>query len=238
MKLKLISALVFSYVTHVHATTLLYKNLDDLSAEAEQIVVGTVAKTESTYGTDKSIYTFVTITDMDSIKGQTKESELVLRFNGGQVGEDIHEIVGSPYFKTNEKVVLFIRGNGQNLIPLVGWTQGVFRVVADQTGGNIVTDNDGNVLLGASGKDLIKEHRFEPEAHVLGQGLEIHESDEPTGNPGVSDDGQPSVQIDQKEATAKQPLSLNQFVSDIKTRVAATQSKSGNASANSNQVNQ
>ncbi len=226
MKLKLISALVFSCVTHAHATTLLYQNLDDLSAEAEQIVVGTVAKTESTYGTDKNIYTFVTITDMDSLKGQTKESELVLRFNGGQVGEDIHEIVGSPYFKTNEKVVLFVRGNGQNLIPLVGWTQGVFRVVADQAGGNIVTDNDGNFLLEASGKNLVKEHRFESETHVLGQGLEIHESDEPTGNPGVSDDGQPSVQIDQKEATAKQPLSLDQFVSDIKTRVAAIPSKS------------
>ncbi len=238
MKLKLISALVFSCVTHVHATTLLYKNLDDLSAEAENIVVGTVAKTESTYGTDKNIYTFVTITDMDSLKGQTKESELVLRFNGGQVGEDIHEIVGSPYFKTNEKVVLFVRGNGQNLIPLVGWTQGVFRVVADQAGGNIVTDNDGNFLLEASGKNLVKEHRFESETHVLGQGLEIHESDEPTGNPGVSDDGQPSVQIDQKEATAKQPLSLDQFVSDIKTRVAAIPSKSGTAPANSNPVNQ
>jgi len=238
MKLKLISALVFSCVTHVHATTLLYKNLDDLSAEAENIVVGTVAKTESTYGTDKNIYTFVTITDMDSLKGQTKESELVLRFNGGQVGEDIHEIVGSPYFKTNEKVVLFVRGNGQNLIPLVGWTQGVFRVVADQAGGNIVTDNDGNFLLEASGKNLVKEHRFESETHVLGQGLEIHESDEPTGNPGVSDDGQPSVQIDQKEATAKQPLSLDQFVSDIKTRVATIPSKSGTAPANSNPVNQ
>lgn len=238
MKLKLISALLFSCVTHAHATTLLYKNLDDLSAEAEQIVVGTVAKTESTYGTDKSIYTFVTITDMDNIKGQSKESELVLRFKGGQVGEDIHEIVGGPYFKTNEKVVLFVRGNGRSLVPLVGWTQGVFRVVADQTGGSIVTDHDGNALLGASGKDLVKEHRFESETHILGQGLEIRESDEPTGSPGASDDGQPSVQIDQKGATAKQPLNLNQFVSDIKARVAATQSKSGNAPANSNPVNQ
>ncbi len=134
--------------------------------------------------------------------------------------------------------MLFVRGNGQNLIPLVGWTQGVFRVVADQAGGNIVTDNDGNFLLEASGKNLVKEHRFESETHVLGQGLEIHESDEPTGNPGVSDDGQPSVQIDQKEATAKQPLSLDQFVSDIKTRVATIPSKSGTAPANSNPVNQ
>ncbi|HRD68024.1 MAG TPA: hypothetical protein PKY50_17945 [Candidatus Competibacter sp.] len=238
MKLKLISALVFSCVTHAHATTLLHKNLDDLSAEAENIVVGTVAKTESTYGTDKSIYTFVTIADIDSIKGQAKESELVLRFNGGQVGEDIHEVVGSPYFKTNEKVVLFVRGNGRSLIPLVGWTQGVFRVVADQKGGNIVTDNDGNILLGMSGKNLVKEHRFESETHVLDQGFEIHESDESTGSPGVSDDGQPSVQIDQKEMAVKQPLSLNQFVGDIKTRVAAAQSKSGNSPANSNPVNQ
>jgi hypothetical protein len=131
MKFKLISALILSYVANVHATTLLYKNLDDLSAEAENIVVGTVAKTESTYGTDKSIYTFVTITDMESIKGQTKESELVLRFKGGQVGEEIHEIVGSPHFETNEQVVLFVRGNGRNLVPLVGWTQGAFRVVAN-----------------------------------------------------------------------------------------------------------
>lgn len=237
MKLKLISAFIFSCVTHAHATTLLYKNLDDLSAEAENIVVGTVAKTESTYGTDKSIYTFVTITDMDSIKGQTKESELVLRFKGGQVGEDIHEIVGSPYFKTNEKVVLFVRGNGRSLVPLVGWTQGAFRVVADQAG-SIITDHDGNALLGASGKDLVKEHRFESETHVLGQGLEIHESDEPTGSPGASDDGKPSIQVDQKGAAAKQPLSLSQFVSDIKARVTATQSKSGNASAQSNPVNQ
>ena len=238
MKLKLISALIFSCVTHAHATTLLYKNLDDLSAEAENIVVGTVAKTESTYGTDKSIYTFVTITDMDSIKGQTKESELVLRFKGGQVGEDIHEIVGSPYFKTNEKVVLFVRGNERSLVPLVAGTQGVFRVVADQTGGSIVTDHDRNALLGASGKDLVKEHRFESETHVLGQGLEIRESDEATGSPGASDDGQSSVRIDQKGATAKQPLNLNQFVSDIKARVAATQSKSGNALTNSDPVNQ
>lgn len=233
MQFKLMLALVLSCcVVNVHATTLLYKNLDDLAAESEGIVVGTVVKTESTYGFNKNIYTFVTLQNIENIKGQIKESDLALRFEGGQVGNEIQDTVGSPRFQTGERVVLFIKGNGHAIVPLVGWTQGVFRVVADPISGkSIVMDHEGNKLLGVSGKSLVKEYRFEPEAHILNQDqrIRIQRSAQPEASLGTTDDGQSSDQSRQNTMTEGQPLSLDQFLSDIKARVAAAKAGLGNA---------
>lgn len=225
MKLKLLAGLALLYTGHVQATTVLYVDLNQLTQESEGIVIGTVAKTESTYGFNKSIYTFVTFNNLEEVKGRVKGPELTLRLEGGRVDKDILEIDGSPRFQNGERVMLFVRGNGKAKVPLVGWTQGVFKIVKDDiSGADIVEDYDGNKLLGISGKDLVKERRAQPEARILSpvQGLASRQSAPAAANPGVQDNGGESAQASPNQAPGATPLSPDQFLGDIKARLAAT----------------
>lgn len=218
---KLTLALALSSVFSAHATTLLYKDLDALTTESEAIVIGTVGKTESLYGADKTIFTFVTLQSLQEIKGKVKGYDLTLRFEGGQVENDVLRIEGSPRFQSGERVLLFVRGNGRSKVPLVGWTQGVFRVSSENSGGSpIVTDYEGNKLIGVSGKQVLKEQRFKPEALILDQNQSTHRSAPTTAEPGRSDDGKVSNPSTPALAGAGQPLNLNQFLGVIKSRAS------------------
>jgi hypothetical protein len=53
------------------ATTLLYKNLDDLATEADAILIGVVTRTQSGYDSDGEIQTFVSLDVQQLLKGQT-----------------------------------------------------------------------------------------------------------------------------------------------------------------------
>lgn len=210
----------------VQATTLAYKDLDSLAAESEGIVVGTVSKIESNYGYDNDIYTFVTLENLVPVKGSYPQQDFVLQLKGGQIGNDVLDVEGSPHFEPNERVVLFIHGNGRELVPLVGWTQGVFRVGVDQASGQeIVLDHDGNRVLGVAGKRLIKERKLAPQVRILGEEIESVTSRQVKGNAGTSDDGSaPTLSSDRvKAATApSEPLGLAQFLNSVKERVTRT----------------
>lgn len=226
----LICALFLLHVAAASATTIIYKNLDQLAAESEGIVVGTVAAKTSAYGPDKStIYTLVTLEGLDAIKGQVKGYDLTLRFEGGRVENDVLRIEGSPRFEIGERVVLFVRGNGRAKIPLVGWTQGVFRVVQDASGKPVVSDHEGNKLFGVSGKDLVKEKRIAPDASILEKGHRNEQSNPPQADPGVPDKGGGAVANKAEALPPGPPMSLDAFVASVKSR--ATTGAKANAVA-------
>ena len=127
----------------VYATVLPYYDLHQLIAEADGIVMGTVRSIESAYDPHREIYTFVTLDQLNVIHGGYDQAALVLRLKGGEVDNDVLEVDGSPHFALNEQVILFLQGNGSMIVPLVGWTQGVFRVIEDVvTGRQVVSDQD------------------------------------------------------------------------------------------------
>ena len=151
----------------VHATTLLYKDFDALVTEAEGIVEGTVYSVESYYQNDE-IYTFVTLEQLHVLHGSYDQDTLALRLQGGQVGEEIVDVYGSPQLDPNDRVILFLRENGKAMVPIVGWTQGVFRVVFDEkTGKEVICDHNNNRVFSIKGPKIIKERRYETKAQIF-----------------------------------------------------------------------
>jgi hypothetical protein len=164
-----LAVLCFSLVlfaVHAQATTRLYKSFNDLVTESQGIVQGTVRSVEVAYDEQgKNIYTFVTFDQLHIIHGRYDQNEFVIRLEGGQVGEAIYALVGSPEFAPEERVILFLRGNGESMVPLVGWTQGVFQVAYDDaTGQDVLLDYDGNRVLGLNGEHLETEAEVPQEA--------------------------------------------------------------------------
>jgi hypothetical protein len=164
-------ALLSLSVLQVGATTIPYKNFTDLLREADAVVSGRVASVESKYSGDKEIYTFVTLDQVQTLSGSYSAPTLTLRFLGGQVGNDIMHVAGSPAFKVDQNIVAFVHGNGRYMAPIVGWTQGVFRVIRDPgTGQQVISDHEGNRVFRLQGAVLIKEQTNQPEANIIGEG--------------------------------------------------------------------
>ena len=72
-KITLFSLCFFTFwvcTVRVHATTISYKNFDNLVTEASAIVEGTVENIESYYDEDHEIYTLVTFKELDILSGK------------------------------------------------------------------------------------------------------------------------------------------------------------------------
>jgi hypothetical protein len=87
----------------------------------------------------------VTVGELDLFKGNYRDSEITLRLDGGELGNGKVLVVhGIPEFFEGQKVVLFVKGNGRSICPLVGWEQGMLRVAQDEkTGQEIVLTSQG-----------------------------------------------------------------------------------------------
>jgi hypothetical protein len=152
----------------VLATTLLYKILDALVNESDGIVLGTITRIESDMDKEGNIYTYVTLQQINVLHGAYEGKEFTLRIEGGHVGRQGVYIPGSPNFAEREKWILFVKGNGRHIVPLVGWSQGAFRVEKEAESGNeIIADPYGNRIFGIKGSDLLKERRVAPDVEIM-----------------------------------------------------------------------
>jgi hypothetical protein len=70
----------------------------------------------------------------------TGDGDITLRFGGGEVDGIREEIAGIPQFEPDQRVVVFAR-DGMSISPIVGFRQGLFRVVEDARG-PVVVDAD------------------------------------------------------------------------------------------------
>jgi len=142
-------ALLFGVVAapRAEATTVIAKDFSALCAEAELIFVGTVASTEARWSDPQrqAIETVVTFTDLTWLRGGP-QAQVELRFGGGEL-EGLHEAVaGVPQFTVGERRVVFAHA-GHLVSPIVGFNQGLFRVV-DGADGPVVLDADGKAVTG------------------------------------------------------------------------------------------
>lgn len=121
-----------------HATTVVSKSFAALCAEADMIFTATVGESRSQWvdAEHGDIETLVTFTAIEPIVGVSAPS-VTLRFAGGTVDGIREEFLGVPRFTAGERVVLFAR-NGYQLSPLVGMSQGCFRVVESPAGPTVV----------------------------------------------------------------------------------------------------
>jgi len=123
----------------VAATVLEPVGHEQLVQQAQLIFEGVVTAVQyrlSDVGTPDHValpHTFVTFTVKQTFKGKSATgSSITLRFQGGLDGHGSALIIpGVPLFDVGERSILFVRGNGTDLCPLVGWEQGRFRVIGD-----------------------------------------------------------------------------------------------------------
>jgi hypothetical protein len=143
-------------VATVGATTLDPVTLRRLVQEAELIVEGVVTAVEyrmSDVLTADHValpHTFVTFAVAQIVKGRIMAGRsLTLRFQGGPDGAgNILMVPGVPLFDVGDRDILFVRGNGTRLCPLIGWKQGRFRVL----GGLLYTEWGQEVWLTRRGE--------------------------------------------------------------------------------------
>ena len=135
--------------TTLRATTVIPPSFDQLVANAEVIIQGTVSDVQSQWtgeGAQRHIVTYVTVNVDDAIKGNVGAS-YTLRMLGGTVGDETMEVSDAPKFKVGDRDILFVENNGTQFIPLVGIMNGRFHLAQDsQTGAEMVLSNNGNVV--------------------------------------------------------------------------------------------
>jgi len=119
------------------ATVLLPADLGELSRNARLIARGRVAATDARWtGDHRRIETVVTLEPENLLKG-SHNGELQFTVPGGELGRYRSIVLGAPHFVVGQRVVVFLAG--RDTVPyLLGWAEGVFRVV-ESANGAVVT---------------------------------------------------------------------------------------------------
>ena len=126
--------LALVWTTSSWALTVVPRTFAELVGLADWVLIGTVTQvTSAVEAKGERIYTYVTLADLEVIKGEWHDTEYVLRVSGGVVDQRGEVYPGLPQFEEGKRYVLFIQGNFSALFPVVGLHQGVFRVEWDPT---------------------------------------------------------------------------------------------------------
>jgi hypothetical protein len=122
----------------MHATVLVSADFRELVADAQAIVHGKViALTPQWVDDRRSIETLVTLDVQASLKGAAA-GEVSFRIPGGQMGPYRTFLAGAPVFAEGDEVVVLLAARGPAIPHLVGFSQGVFRVAAADSGERVV----------------------------------------------------------------------------------------------------
>jgi len=143
------------------ALSMVQKNFDQLVQEAELVLVGTVqGMTGKKLEPSAVIVTDILFGDLNVVKGVHTEETYILQVLGGTSGEENLTVSGAPQFKNGETYVVFVRGNTKEAFPLVGVTQGKFRVIFDSsTDTEIVVDENNRPIT-----RILKSHKIMTDA--------------------------------------------------------------------------
>lgn len=129
-----------------HALSVVPRSFDELVQRADLVLVGTVQEVRSEFadgGLDQNtIFSYVSFGDLDVVKGQVATTTYELRVPGGVVGRLAQDYPGVPSFQTGQRYLVFIRGNRRDFFPVVGITQGVYRVLTNAQGQQVVVRDD------------------------------------------------------------------------------------------------
>jgi hypothetical protein len=111
-------------------TAMVKRSLEELSQEADSIVIGTVTMQVSSWNDQgTAIHTDITVTIEASIKGLPR-AEVTFRIEGGIVGDVGMRTSNDPVFKDRDRVILFLH-TASVPVRVVGQSQGAFKVHND-----------------------------------------------------------------------------------------------------------
>jgi len=123
---------LLGWQTRVDALTAIPRTFAELVERADCVLIGTVMRVTTAGGAEgEKIYTYVTLEDLDVLKGAVPDPTYVLRVRGGVVATHAEVYPGLPPLEAGGRYILFVQGNFRDLFPVVGLHQGVFRVEWD-----------------------------------------------------------------------------------------------------------
>lgn len=124
--------LVSVLTTQVRATTIAQLDFSDVLATAELVFEGRVVHMEARETGPRTIHTFVRFEILDVLKGNYSDSELELKYLGGQVGTRQLEVQSMQIPQLGEHGFYFVESLQTPMVhPLVGWSQGHFLIEED-----------------------------------------------------------------------------------------------------------
>ena len=109
------------------ATVLLPLDFAELVGQADSITLSRVIDVRAVL-VDGRAYSVVTAVVATAVKGPATE-HVTFQVPGGDVGRYRTVVVGAPVLREGDEVVLFLRDRGQGLPIVVGFSQGVIRVL-------------------------------------------------------------------------------------------------------------
>src|SRR3569623_707177 len=143
-------------IPSAHALSVVPRSFDELVTLADLVIVGTVSAQQSRCDTPEQahISTYVTLSDLQVVKGALDDPQYTLRIAGGVVGDRAEEYPGLPQLVTGQSYVLFVRGNQRDFFPVVGIHQGVYHIVKDAAGREVVLPLQGDAQEAATSETL------------------------------------------------------------------------------------
>ena len=116
------------------ATSIRQLSFDQVAKQAELVFEGEVVAVEARWNADRShIQTFVTFRITEVLKGSHAPTSLTLSFVGGTVANTTEKFDGLIYPKFGENGIYFVENVSRpQLNPLVGWSQGHYKIVRHQ----------------------------------------------------------------------------------------------------------
>ena len=114
------------------ATTLRPMGLGEMTKRADSITVARCVGTKTYFGgkNGRKILTDYQFSVREVVKGDHRD-RLTLTLLGGRIDPVEMVVPGSPVFRVGEEAVLFTSRGGSGMRVLVGFSQGVFRLVTD-----------------------------------------------------------------------------------------------------------
>ncbi len=117
------------------ATVVVPAGVAELAAEATAIAHGRVVRIDTQQGDGGRVERIVTVQVFDYLKGGLG-NVVQLRVPGGTFGRYTTFMIGTPSFAEGDELVLFLGlRDGDSLPRLLGFHQGVYRVVSDPSTG-------------------------------------------------------------------------------------------------------
>jgi hypothetical protein len=112
-----------------NATVLAPADLVDLTRDSGAIVRGRITAVSARWTEDRrAVETLVTVDVESSLKGPFDKTAQFL-VPGGTLGRYRSVVVGAPQFDVGQRVIVFLAWQGPTFPHLVGFSQGVFRIV-------------------------------------------------------------------------------------------------------------
>ncbi|MDZ4132050.1 MAG: matrixin family metalloprotease, partial [Dethiobacteria bacterium] len=121
---------------------MLKMSLDDLTTEADSIVIGTVESAVSRWNEDRSaIYTTVTVLVEDDIKGGNSQNSVTIIVPGGEVDGITQTVSDTPAFETGEQAFFFLSDLPTTVLPRRQFSPKFYELQGNFQGKLIIEDD-------------------------------------------------------------------------------------------------